>query len=440
MKIRNRRKFIKQSAGLALSLPFFSSFMEKLQDKQYPRILFRLGWDFKDNNDLAYVPALYRMAQKTILNTEFYLWLHDSDNEVTEMLNNNFINVKIVTGDIDASGQPTTDELKTILSETDLLIYSPGAATQVDWANNNETGIETGSLHYCFDNSIPYAIFGIGEIPENDQSLEGFLKLVNGANYILSTSSSIDKALKEKNIKISKLQTSPNPLFAFDLRSDSPSRKILDSLNLLDEDFLTIDFAIRNLSEEKIKDYSEVIVSLITVWVEETKKYVLILPNNPDDIEPTLNLIFKPLSANIKTNVVFLREKLLPDVAASIYEKSRIVTGMSMFPVCAAIQSGIPVCFLSSFDLSSRAKTIEDMGLKNSIQELDTNTAEELSEVILEINSNYVGGMIESDKAREYAMKKLMEHFDDINRYINKIVDKIEASEKKKKKKKKKEQ
>jgi hypothetical protein len=438
MNTQNRRNFIKRSAGIGLSLPFLTSFTGTLQDKQYPRILFRLGWDFKDNNDIAYIPSLYRLAQKNIMNTEFYLWLKDSDNGVLEMLNTNFVNVKIVKGEIDASGQPTTDELRTILSESDLLIYSPGAVTMVDWANNGEDGIETRSLQYCFENQIPYAIMGIGEIPEDGPAQERFLKLANGANYIYSTSSLIDKKLKEGNIKISKLQTSPNPLFAFDLRSDFPSRKILETYNLLDKDFLCIEFRAFGFAEEEVKNYSQKIVSLISAWVKSTDKHVLILPIHPEDIDPTIKYIYKPLPADIITKVVFLQEKVMPDLAASIYEKSRIVSSMSLFPACSAIQAGIPVFFLSTLDISTRSKTIEDMGLKNSIQELDSKTDEELVEILLEIDKKYVAGMIESGKAREFAIKKLSAQFDDINRYINKLAEKMDSSEKKEKKKKKK--
>jgi hypothetical protein len=438
MNIHSRRDFFKQSAGIGLSLPFLTSFTGILQDIQRPKILLRLGWDIRDNNDIAYIPSIYRLAQKTIMNAEFYLWLQDSDNVVLEMLNKNFVNLKMVTGEINASGQPSTDELKTILSESDLLIYSPGAATQVDWANSGERGIETRSLQYCLDNEIPYAIMGIGEIPKDSTTQDSFLKLANGAKYIYSTSSSIDKKLKDRDIKISKLQTSPNPLFAFDLRSDSSSRDILENYNLEDKDFLTIEFRTVGLTEEKVKNYSEKIVSLITTWVEATEKHVLILPTHPEDIDTTLNYIYKSLPVDTLSKVTFIQDKLLPDLAASIYEKSRVVSSMSLFPVCAAIQAGIPAYFLSTVDISERSQTIEDMGLKNSIQELDSISDKELADILLEIDKKYVAGIIESDKAREFAMKKLLAHFDDINSYINKLAEKMKSSDKKNKKKKKK--
>ena len=438
MNFYSRRDFLKQTAGIGLSLPFLASFTGKLQDKQYPKILFRLGWDVNDNNDIAYIASLYRLAQKTIMNTEFYLWLRDSDSQILEMLNNNFVNLRLITGDIDASGQPSNDELKTILSESDLFIYSPGAATSVDWANNGEAGVETRSLQYCFDNKIPYAIMGIGEIPEDNAIQERFLKITNGAHFIYSTSSVIDKKLKDSNIKISKLQTSPNPLFAFDLRSDSPSRDLLEKYNLLNNDFLTIEFRSVGLTEEKIEDYSKKILSLINSWVKTTGKNVVILPTHPDDIDITFNYIYKSLSVDVLSKVSFIQERVMPDLAASIYEKSRIVSSMSLFPVCSAIQAGIPAYFLATMDISARSQAIEDAGLKNSVQELDSKTDEELVEILLELDSKFVARMIESDKAREFTSKKLMAQFTDINKYINKIAEKTNPPDKKDKKKKKK--
>ena len=92
--------------------------------------------------------------------------------------------------------------------------------------------------------------------------------------------------------------------------------------------------------------------------------------------------------------------------------------------------------FLTPADVNVRAKTIEDMGLKNSIQDLDSRSVEELSEVLLEIDEKYLNAIIESDKAREYATKKLMDQFDDINRFVNKMADKKEDQKKKDEKKK----
>ena len=112
---------------------------------------------------------------------------------------------------------------------------------------------------------------------------------------------------------------------------------------------------------------------------------------------------------------------------------------MSLFPGCSAIRSGIPIMFLSGGEIEARAKTIEDLGLKNSIQDIDSSNAEELSEVLFEIDEKYLAGIIESDKAREYATKKLTDHFDEINRFINKMAGKKEEQKKKNKKKKDKE-
>ena len=438
MNTKSRRQFIKQSAGMALTLPVLTGFKINYQEDQYPKILFRLGWDSDNNDDMAVIPALYRLSQKTILGCEFYLWLNDVNPELLEMLEKNFTSLKIITGDIDESGQPDTDELKSILSEIDLFFYSTGAEHNVNWSGIGNNGIETHSIQYCFDNGIPYAILGLGQIPEDKNSIDRLLKLTNSAKFVYNTSSSTNVQLKESDIKIPKLQELPNPLFVFNLRDDNQSRKILEEYKLLNNNFLTIDFRKQDLSEDKIKEYGAKIVHLITKWVEESGKQVLILPNDPADIEVTLNHIYKPLSSQIKEKVFFHQEKLRPDTAASIYEKARIVAGMSLFPVCSAIQSGIPVFFLTSMDLSASAKTIEDMGLKNSIQELDSRTAEELSDVLLAINSKYVNGIIESDKAREYAVKKFAAQFDNINKFISKAADKKTETKKKDKKKKEK--
>ena len=395
-----------------------------------------MGWNNNDNNDLALIPAIYRIAQKTILKTEFYLWLGETDERLMEMLNKNFTSLKMVTGEIDDSGQPSTEELKKILSEADLFFYTPGTTTEIDWSGKSKDGVETRSLQYCMDNGISYALLGFGEIPEQQDALDRFLKIANSAQFVYSTSSDTDKLLKDKSIKISKIQTAPNPLFGFDLRDDSQSRKVLQGFYLLDKDFLTFDFRIKGIPAEKLEDYSRKAIDLITRWVKESGKNVLILPNSDADIDYSLNNIYNSLPEEIKAKVAISRERVMPDLAASIYEKSRIVCGMSLFPAISTIRSGNPIMFLSPVNVNMREKTIEDMGLKNSIQDLDARTEEELAEVLLEIDDKYLDGIIESDKAREYATRKLADQFDEINRFINKIVSKKESDKKKEKKKK----
>jgi hypothetical protein len=434
-RIFNRRTFIQRTAGLAITLPVITSLKINVQEVKNPKILFRMGWNSNDNDDIALIPSLYRIAQKSLLKCEFFLWLEDPDPDIIEMLNRNFTGLKIITGNIDNTGQPTTDELRNILSETALFFYSNGPAMEMDWADENKSGIETRSLKYCFDNNIPYAILGLDGIPKEGKAVERFAELTNGARYIFTTSSLIDKKLKDENIKILNWRQIPNPLFAFDLRNESQSREIFENNNLTGMDFLTLDFRVAGLSEEDIKTYSHKIIMMITSWVEKTDKYVCILPNNPSDIEATLNNIYTPLEAGIKSKVIFFPEVLTPDTAASIYEKSKVVSGMSLFPACSAVHSGVPVLFLSTVDLSDVAGTIEDMGLKNSIQELNTQSGETLSGILLRINNKYVDGIIESDKAREYAMRKLKDQFDDIYKFVIKSTG-LEKNPKKKNKKK----
>ncbi len=412
------------------------SFKINFQEVTYPKILFRVGWNNNDNNELALIPALYRIAQKTILRTEFYLWLGNSDEKLMEMLNKNFTTLKMVTGEIDDSGQPTTDELKKVLSESDLFFYTPGSSTEVDWTGESKDGVETRSLQYCLDNGISYALLGLGNIPDEQESLDRFLKIANGAEFVYSTSSTTDKLLKDKNIKISKIQTAPNPLFGFDLRDDTQSRKVLKEYYLLDKDFLTVDFKAHGIPSEKLKEYSRKVIELIIRWIKETDKNVLLLPNNEVDVDYTVKNIYDPIPEEIKAKVAISKERLMPDLAASIYEKSRIVCGMTLFPSITSINSGNPVMFLSTVNLGTRAKTIEDIGLKNSIQDLDSRSEEELAEVLLEIDDKYLNSIIESDKAREYVGRKLADQFDEINRFINKIANKKENEKKKEKKKK----
>lgn len=433
MMMTSRRIFLKK-VSITLSIPFFASLHVRSQEKKYPKILFRMGWDAHNNDEIALIPALYRICQKTILNTEFYLWLKEPDPDILEMLNNNFTSLKFITGEIDDSGNPTTDELKTILSETDLFFYSSSVSSRLDWAGNRKGGYETNSLMYCLDHKIPYIIYGLEDIPKDQNTLERFMKIVNGAEYAYVTSSSFNRNLKESDVKIPGLRILPNLLFAFDLRNESQSRSLLEEYDLEGTDFLTMDFKRLELDEDKLKEYGDKIRTIISTWIEKTKKPVILIPNNQTDIDLTAELIHKPLGPSIKSKVILLKKRLNPDIAGYIYEKSRIVSGMSLFPACSAVHSGIPVFFLTNMNLSVHATTIEDMGLKNSIYQLDANSGEVLAEKLLELNSEYVNNILESDKARENATKKITDEFSNIDKFMSKSIGKDNTTQKKNKK------
>ena len=415
-----RRSFIKKSAGLLMVSPFTNHFNMNFEESERPRLLLRIGWDPTDNDDVASISAMYRLIQKLVRGTEITLWPAKIDTPTMEMLNKNFTQMKIVTGEINTSGEPTTEELKSVLETTNIFFYSPGAQNIIDWTGSNKSGIETESIKFCKENSIPYIIYGLGAIPDDPSTIQKLIEYAEGAEFVYITDSRSEDILKDNNIKIPKVEYALNPLYAFDLRNDKDSRAFLEEEDLLNKDFLTIDIRTDGISKSINEDNSNKLRKLITNWASDLNKEILILPNDTDEIESCKLLLLDPLPEEIKLKVHIVNEKLTPDVASSIYEKSRVVTSMSLFPVCSAVFSGIPIYFYADWNLGVQGQTLLDIGLKKSVSELEKTTAEDIFNTFLSYNKDYVKSIIEADKSRANANKKIQPVFEDINKYVAK--------------------
>ena len=93
---------------------------------------------------------------------------------------------------------------------------------------------------------------------------------------------------------------------------------------------------------------------------------------------------------------------------------------MSLFPVCSAVFSGLPIYYYADWKIGSQGHSIKDIGLKNSVGNLEKTSSKDALEIILGYNNSYVKSIIEADEARESANKKIKPVFENINKYVSK--------------------
>lgn len=426
----SRRKFIKEAAGYLAFLPLLDNLNNQDGVPVRNTILLRSGWSTDNWGDLVTIPAIYRLIQRYVVNTEVILWPYTINQNLENLLSQNFSAIKIVKGDIGEDGLPDTQELKDAFEKSDLLLYSPGAQRIIDWKNDNSAGTETRSLKYCRESNHPYAIFGFGDLSSDEDTMWNvFKETVAHAAIIFSTNSKTDDLLKNKKIKLKNLISASDPLISFNMRDEGPARNYLNGSGLLEKQFIIANIKTDGMKDEKINSIADKVKILIEKWIRDTGNPALIISDCESDIPHNRTLLYEHVSDDLKDKLYFYDGLMQPEVAESLFEKARVVTGMSPQLIFMGIQAGSPVFHYMDWDQGNKSQCLLDLGMKDSVMDLNSTSADALYKKLITIHRSFVESLLESSKAEKDVLKVLEDNF----REISKIQNKLSPRKKKKK-------
>jgi hypothetical protein len=431
MKKIARRKFITTGGSLLLAYPLLNFSPFKVQQTQRNRILLRTGWGTDTFGDLASIPAAYRSIQRYVPNTEVYIWPDKMNDDLRALLEKNFTQLKMVTGEISKSGQPDTTELKEAFDNANMFVYTPGARKKIDWSGLGN-GNETESISYCQNTGLPYVIYGLGDIPDDPDEQPAFIKKVNGAALAFVTESASEEKIKNLKTKIENLQSGPDPLFGFDLKDDTAARHFLDNKGLSYQNFIVMNIRNGEFSDAGNNKPGERLVFLLENWMSATRHLILLVADTEEDMD-AVKKIHENLPDEMKTKIILYDGPLAPDLLSSIYEKSRITAAMSAYPLTSALLSDIPVFHFNDLSLDSTGQIFVDLGLKHYVADTRNNSKEKLLEMLFEINKSYVKALLDINKAHKEVTKQLEQSFGDIHKLLVKINPPPKKKEQKKK-------
>lgn len=430
MKKIARRYFIRTGGSIFLTYPLFSFSKFNLFQTGRNRILLRTSWGTDTFGDLACIPAVYRSIQRFIPNTEVLIWPDKINDDLRAMLEKNFTSLNLVTGEINASGEPDTPELQEAFKSADLFLYIPGTRKKIDWAGKGH-GTETWSLDYCQQTDLPYVIYGLGDIPDASEEQTAFIKKMNASALTFVTESISEGKIKNLKTKIDNLKTGPDPLFAFDLKDDTGARHFLEDNGLADQNFIVVKTMLEIRSDTENTVTEEKIIFLLENWIKSTDHSILLIDDAEEGTDQ-FDRIYGNLPEPVKSRIVLHRGMLAPDLMSSILEKSRIVAAMSAYPLYPALMSDIPVYCFADLSSDSTGQIFLDLGLKDAVAEIRRISGEELLAKLSEINESYVKALLDINKAQKEISKQLEQSYGE----INKLLEKINPSPKKKEPKK----
>jgi hypothetical protein len=399
--IMNRRAFIATGAaamvaGAASSASAASSIGRKAHA---PRILLRPGTGQKGNiGDIAHTPGALRLFERHFPEAEFTVWPVEISPEARESLLAWFPRLRIVAGELDAQGRPTTPELRAAWSEADLLLHG------------SSPGFKGGPYMPAWRKASrkPYGIFGITDDPVSSITTRpeggtlselqhviaalppGHLRaptheLLSEAAFIFCRDTLTADYFRRQAVRSPVIDFGPDATFALQLRDDDRADAYLREQHLEAEKFICVIPRLRytpyyrlrgtkptasDLAKDAVNarttaaDHAK-LRDLIVTWVRRAGLKVLACPEMSYQIELAKEMLVDPLPADVRKNVVWRNDYWLPTEAASVYARAVAVISFECHSPIIALTNGTPAFYVRQPTDTIKGQMYHDIGVSD---------------------------------------------------------------------------
>ena len=378
--MRNRRQFLKQVTG---SLAASGAGLPALLAAEKPRrVLLRSSWQTVNIGDIAHTPGMLALLERYLPDAELTLWPSKLSPEVDQLLRKRFPKLRIAS----------TPELQArALAECDFGLHGSGPGL-VGW-RELERWRSTGK---------PY---GFGGVTLSDAELKDRRELLAGSRFIFCRDTLSLEALKASGIRVPVMEFGPDATFHLDLRNDSAAEAFLKENGLQRKRFACFvprlrwtpywkegrkyapeEQARKEAENERFRevDHAKLREAIVT-WVKETGLKALLCPEMTYQVELLRPLLFDPLPAEVKAQVIVRPSYWLTDEAASTYARAAAVVSLEMHSPIIAIANGTPAIHLRQPTDTRKGQMWRDVGLENWLFEIDPATGAQIGERLLQI-------------------------------------------------------
>lgn len=377
-----------------------------------PQILLRPGTGQKGNiGDIAHTPGALQLFERHFPEAEFTLWPVLISPEARQHLVARFPRLRIVEGELDARGQPTTPELRAAWTGADLLLHG------------SSPGFKGGPYLPAWRAAArkPYGIFGLtsdpissiatrpegGTLRELRQVIaalpSGHLRaptrdLLSGAAFVFCRETLTADYFRRQGVSSPVLEFGPDATFGLHLRDEARAATYLRQTQLEEGGFLCVIPRLRYTPYHRIngetptsgdlaKDAVNARTSagdhaklrdLIVAWIRGTGLKVLACPEMSYQIPLAKEALVDPLPADVKKNVVWRDAYWLPDEAASIYARAVAVVSFECHSPIMALTNGTPAFYVRQPTDTIKGQMYHDIGLSDWTGEVDEITGDQL--------------------------------------------------------------
>lgn len=389
--------------------------------KKEPVILLRSGWQTVNIGDVAHTPGVMTVIERNLPKARIILWPgRPLDLGAEPMLQRRFPHMRVVSGNLNAAGEPDSAELRDAFASADLLLHGSAAGVTSlpqfqAWAR------ATGK---------PYGFFGVGFSPSGEaasaKATPALQSLLSHASFVFTRETDSLANLKKAGIAGPELRFAPDGTFSMDLRDDARADAFLQQNGLQTKRFIAVVPRLRYTPYEKIRkvewsaeelrrrtevnerhadaDHAK-LREVIEAWVRKTGHKVLLCPEMTYELDIIDPLLFDPLPAEVKPKVVRRKTFWLPDEAASVYRHASAVISMECHsPIIAAVQ-GTPCMYVHQPEDGIKGRMWKDIGLGDWYFEVESAKGADIAARVLEIQSLPAQSAKKVREAVRYARK-----------------------------------
>ena len=396
----NRRDWLRMMALLQGSLLLSGGLTADTKRNSSPTLLVVSGWQDVNIGDIAHTPGLLHVLETFIPEAKIILWKKSAENEeVAQMLHQNFPRVKIVYGGFNSDKMIDNPEISEVFKQADIMVHGSGPSV-VGIDHLEAWQKQTGK---------PFGIFGT-TIQTIDERLKALLLK---ASFIFTRETASINALQKAGIMGKHILMAPDATFYLNIRNDKRADVFLKENNLETEKFICVVprlritpyYKIRKVdwTAERIKKVEETnekykeadhakLREAMIAWVRKTGNKVLICPEMTYQVDIMDELLINPLPEDVKPFVI-KRSYWMPDEAASVYAQAFAVISFECHSPIIALANGIPAFYLRQPEDTIKGQMYYDLGATDWVFEIEQTTGKHVTDRLMTLINDRKGAL-----------------------------------------------
>ena len=377
-------------------------------------ILIHSGWNRYNVGDVAHTPGLLRLLQTHVPEARVTVWMKSYPEWLGDYLAARFPDVETFHGRLGGSHGATDPAVERAFDDADLFLFNsgpvfnhgheliPGGPVRTkgwrgfDW---NATMDPVAKLYYARSRDVPFGIFGQSFIhiaPPADLVLRDIL---SQAAFVSTRETESLSYLHELGVQAEDMGFTPDAAWAFDLRDDEDVVPWLDELGLKEDGFLamTTRYAPIGVDEGMDRQYQlRLFRQVVEDWTASTGLPVLLIPEMASSIQLNRELIYEPLPASLREQVI-VDDRLwtpeerfwTPDQSLSVLARARCYVNVDHHGVLQGMGgAGTPCVHPRQPQAGRKAQVLADVGLSEWLFDLYADEPSAVSAVLRQIHED----------------------------------------------------